>query len=190
MKYGTTPVQLADGRYFVKVSSGEDGKRVFIQLNNTKLMSDMSDDEVTLQIDEKYHEQITDLDASTVEAAKLNSAAWFGKELSAKTLDAAASKSLVDSSMDVGKLMNKDQTVLVKVYDHTKTETSDPVLSGTVCDILLECTGVWFLKKTYGLVWRIIQVRLKSPPKKSKVSQYMFQDDADEEEDEEEEEYF
>ena len=189
MKYGITPVQLADGRYFVKVT-GDDDKRVFVQLNNTKLLSDLSDDEVTLQVDEKYHGQITDIDASTVEAAKLNSAAWFGKELPARTLDAAAAKSLVDSNMDVGKITNKDQVVLVKVYDHTKTEISDSVLSGTVCDILLECTGVWFLKKTYGPVWRIIQVRLKAPPKKPKVSQYMFQDSVSDEDEDEEEEYF
>ena len=188
MKYGTTPIQLADGRYFVKVS-GDDGHRVFIQLNNTKLLSNLSEDDVALHVDDKYHGQITDIDASTVEAAKLNSVAWFGKELTAKTLDAAAAKSLVDSSIDVGKITNKDQVVLVKVYDHTKTETDVPVLSGTVCDILVECTGVWFLKKTYGPVWRITQVRLKAPPKKPKVSQYMFQDDDDDDE-EEEEEYF
>ena len=190
MKYGTAPVQLADGRYFVKVS-GDDGSRVFIQLNNTKLLSDLSEDEVTLHVDEKYHDKIREIDAQTVEAAKLNSAAWFGKELPAKTLDAAAAKSLVDSSIDVGKITNKDRVVLVKVYDHTKTETAEPVLADTVCDVLLECTGVWFLKKTYGPVWRITQVRLKSPPKKPKMLQYMFQDDeADEADEEEEEEYF
>jgi hypothetical protein len=190
MKYGTAPVQLADGRYFVKVS-GDDGNRVFIQLNNTKFLTDLADDEVTLQVDEKYHGQITDVDSSTVEAAKLNSTAWFGKELTARTLDAAAAKSIVDSSMDVGKITNRDQSVvLVKVYDHAKNETTEPVLSGTVCDILLECTGVWFLKKTYGPVWRIVQVRLKAPPKKPKMLQYMFQDDDANEEADEEEEYF
>ena len=67
---------------------------------------------------------------------------------------------------------------------------AEPVLAGTVCDVLLECTGVWFLKKTYGPVWRITQVRLKSPPKKPKMLQYMFQDDDVVDDEEEEEEYF
>lgn len=176
MKYDTVPKQLPDGRFFVKVSNDDDS-RVLVQLNNSQLNSDLSEDDISIVVHEQFQQGIVDLDASTVGAASTSCKDWFGKELTAKTLEAAFSRSLVDSTIDVSKLASKHK-VLTKVYDHTKTEVADGVVvSGTVCDVLLECTGIWFLKKTYGLVWRLVQIRLKPPPKKSHADAYLFQDD-------------
>ena len=178
MKYDTTPKQLPDGKFFVKVLNDDDS-RVLVQLNNSQHNSDFSEDDISIGVHAQYQQGVIDLDAATVSAAITNCKEWFGKELSVKTLEAAFSKSLVDSTIDVSKFVSKHK-VLTKVYDHTKTEVvvdSSNVVSGTVCDVLLECTGIWFLKKTYGLMWRLVQIRLKPPPKKSHADTYLFQDD-------------
>ena len=192
MKYEPNPKQHSNGRFFIKVSNDDDS-RVLVQLNNSKLNSDLSEDNISVVIHAQCQKIITDLDAATVSAAMTNCSSWFGKELSVKTLESAFSMSLADSIIDVSKLAIKNK-ILTKVYDHTKTEiTADAaattVVSGTVCDVLLEYTGVWFLKKTYGLVWRLVQIRLKPPPKKTHADTYLFQDDVEESSDDDDDLY-
>lgn len=196
MIYGKTPKQLQDGRFFVKATR-DDGEnaRVFVQLNNTTILSEFSgDDEIILQVDESQREKLTAIDENTLRAAKELSSEWFKKDLSEKTLTAAYSKSVSDDHMTVTKMTHKGN-VLTKVYDHKKTLVENPdIEDGTLCDVLLEFTGVWFLKKTYGPVWRLVQVRLKAPPRKKKivaVPDYMFEGSASEPEsgDDEEDEY-
>jgi hypothetical protein len=63
-------------------------------------------------------------------------------------------------------------------YDSNKTLKDSSLLeNGTICDVLLEMVGVWFLKKTFGVQWRIIQVR---DTKSVKVPEYLFQDEEEE----------
>ena len=179
MKYEEKPRQLPDGRYYVKVSD-EEGGRVFVQLNGVSVASSLwGQTEVTLGLSDGAQDKVSGLDAQNIEAAKTHCTGWFGKELNEKTLTTAYAKSLVDGGMDVSKIVIKDQ-VYTKVYDHTKTEITDPELcENTPCDVILELSGLWFMKKTYGAVWRLVQVKLKAPPKKKKYVDdvYMFQDE-------------
>jgi hypothetical protein len=63
-------------------------------------------------------------------------------------------------------------------YDSNKILKDSSLLeNGTVCDVLLEMIGVWFLKKTFGVQWRIVQVRDTKP---LKVPEYLFQDEEEE----------
>ena len=64
------------------------------------------------------------------------------------------------------------------VYSYSKDVMSpESVEEGCVCDVVLELSGIWFMQKTFGPVWRIIQIRMKRPPKKVKEPVYLFQDD-------------
>lgn len=178
MKYEEKPRQLPDGRYYVKVSNDDDS-RVFVQLNGVNVASDFSENDVTLSLNENAQAKIKDHDAGNIAAAKANCASWFGKELAEKTLTTAYAKSLTEADMNVSKIVIKDK-VYTKVYAHDKTELEDPELcENTPCDVILELSGLWFAKKTYGSVWRLVQVRLKAPPKKNKYVDdvYMFQDE-------------
>ena len=47
----------------------------------------------------------------------------------------------------------------------------------TVCDVILEYTGVAFAKKNFQVDWRVAQIRVHPPPKQVYPEQYMFQDD-------------
>ena len=174
----TTPRQLTDGRFFVKVAN-----KVIIQLNNSTLCEsyESSEDDITLSVSDQYSGQLADIDAQTIAAAKTNSVEWFKRELTEKTIASAYTKST---------MTNVEKMKSTVIYDHKKMIVEDKnIPAGTVCDVLVELSGVWFLKKTFGLVWRVVQVRLKSPPK-NKLKQevvYMFQgDDADSDSDSDE----
>ena len=175
MKY-SAPTQLPDGRYYSKVLNDDD-KRVIIQLNNSTLVSNFDEDEVTISLNEAGQSKINDFDNQNVAAAKENSETWFGKVLTDKTLEAAYIKSLANDCMIVTKLKNKNK-VLTNIYTHDKQAADSELLTeSTVCDVVLEFSGIWFRNKSYGSVWRVVQVRMKPPPRKPKVQEYLFQDD-------------
>jgi|ETNvirnome_6_100_1030635.scaffolds.fasta_scaffold00083_51 polyribonucleotide nucleotidyltransferase len=175
MKY-SAPTQLPDGRYYSKVLNDDD-IRIIVQLNNSTLISNFEEDEVTISLNEAGQNKINDFDSKNIDAAKQNSQAWFGKVLSDKVLETAYNKSLTNDCMIVTKLKNKNK-VLTNIYTHTKQISDTELLTeSTVCDVVLEFSGVWFRNKSYGSVWRIVQVRMKPPPRKPKVQEYLFQDD-------------
>ena len=169
--YGT-PKKLPDGRYFVKVSKA-DSSRVMIQLNKVKVITqlDQSDD-VTLELNQAALDKVSGIDANNVSSAKQNCESWFGKTLADQTLETAYNKSTQDASM------NTTKAKVLKIFAHDKTPVEDiGVQAGVTCDVILEFAGIWFLKKTFGPVWRIAQVRLLAPPKKLYPDEYLFQYD-------------
>lgn len=171
LTYGT-PKKLPDGRYYVKISQGDDS-RVMVQLNKVKLLTKFDEsDDVTLELNQAALDKIASVDAQNVAASKVNSQSWFGKVLADQTLEAAYSKSNQDLSM------NTTKARITKIFAHDKTPVESGVLdSGVPCDVILELAGIWFLKKTFGPIWRIAQVRLLAPPKKVYPDEYLFQDD-------------
>jgi hypothetical protein len=181
MIYGT-PKKLPDGRYYLK-ASGADNGRVMIQLNKVKLLTKFDEsDEVTIELSQASVDRISGIDAENLSAAKQNSEAWFGKVMAEQTLDVAYTKSVqAGGRLNVSKATVKG-SVVTKVYSHDKTISESSILEAdTVCDVILEFSGIWFMKKTFGAIWRVAQVRMLSPPKKVYPDEYLFQD-ADEEE--------
>ena len=171
LTYGT-PKKLPDGRYYVKISQGDDS-RVMVQLNKVKLLTKFDEsDDVTLELNQAALDKIASIDAQNVAASKVNSQSWFGKVLADQTLEAAYSKSNQDLSM------NTTKARITKIFAHDKTPVEPGAIdSGVACDVILELAGIWFLKKTFGPIWRIAQVRLLAPPKKVYPDEYLFQDD-------------
>jgi len=189
MNYGA-PRKLPDGRYYLKVSQGEAEERVMVQLNNIRLLTTFNDsDEVTLELNQAAVDKIAEIDSQNIAAAKLNSQAWFGKVLADQTLEAAYSKSIQDLTMNTTKARVGAQ-IVTKTFSHDKSvvDTSTLVI-GTQCDIILEFSGIWFLKRTFGPVWRVAQVRHLAPPKKVYPDEYLFQDAEETAPPEDDEEY-
>lgn len=169
--YGT-PKKLQDGRYYVKVSQCND-TRVMIQLNKVKLLTKFDEsDDVTLELNTQSHDKILEVDSQNIASAKVNCQAWFGKILADQTLEAAYTKSIQ------GLTMNTTKARIAKIFSHDKTPVEpESVDLGITCDVMLELAGIWFLKKTFGPIWRIVQIRLLAPPKKLYSDEYLFQDD-------------
>jgi hypothetical protein len=158
------------------------------QLNKTKLVTKFDDSEnVTLELTESAATTVSKVDDEILAAAKENCLDWFGKNLAEKTLDTAFSKSVKDNVMNVGKATVKGQ-VLTKVFNSVTKEAveTSALQSDTVCDVMLEFSGVWFMKKTFGPIWRIAQARILAPPKKLYPDEYLFQDSEEAEEQSEE----
>jgi hypothetical protein len=176
MKY-EEPKQLSDGRFFARASN-ETGTKIVVQLNNSIIINS---DEITLQLSSAGLQKVKTIDTSVLQDAKVNSVSWFGREIQQKTLDTAYNHSVTsDNYMNVTKSTKNPLTY----YDSNKTLKDSSLLeNGTVCDVLLEMVGVWFLKKTFGVQWRIVQVR---DTKMVKVPEYLFQDEEEKQEEDDE----
>lgn len=166
------PTKTKDGLYYVKHT-----EQKLVQLNNVKIVSD-SQDSVTITIGEDAQNIINAIDADNLEAAKLNREVWLGRQVADKTLEAAYVK-----SFSVEGIMNISKPKYHKVYRGRDVSEEHPA-EGESVDVVLEFMGISFTKKTFSPVWRIIQTRLKVPPKKKYHEEYLFQDDAVEESDE------
>ncbi len=173
----TTPKKIPDGRYYLKVSTDE-GNRVMLQLNNTTLDTKFSSEEnVTLSLSEDGQRRIEAVNEANLEQAGKNSQEWFGKSVTEKTLQAAYTTNLTGNVMNVGKA-TVNKTVVTKCYNHKKeTVDLDELDENVLCDVMVELSGLWFAKKTFGPIWRIAQIRLKAPPKKKYPDEYLFADE-------------
>lgn len=183
-----TPKKIPDGRYYLKVSTDE-GARVMLQLNNTTLDTKFSDEEnVTLSLSEEGQARVEAVNEANLVQAGENSQEWFGKTVTDKTLQAAYTTNLTGNVMNVGKA-TVNKTVVTKCYDHKKmTVDLDQLDANITCDVMVELSGLWFAKKTFGPIWRIAQIRLKAPPKKKYPDEYLFADEENNENEESSEE--
>jgi hypothetical protein len=159
------PKKTPDGLYYVKPL-----ERKLVQLNGVKIASS-TQDSVTLSLDDNTASKITAVDTDNVEAAKANSESWFTRVLPDKTIEAAYSRSLVDSNMNVSK------PAFHKVYRGTEL-VDEPLTEGETCDVVLEFSGISFSKKAFSAVWKLVQTRLRVPPKKKYHEEYLFQDES------------
>lgn len=175
MNYGT-PKKIPDGRYYLKVTDVEGG-RVMVQLNKIRLLTTFTEsDDVTLELNAAASAKISEIDAQNIIAAKANCQEWFGKSLADQTLETAYSKSTQDLTMNTTKAKVGSQ-IVTKTFSHDRTVVdTNQLVIGTECDVILEFSGIWFMKKTFGPIWRVAQVRLLAPPKKLYPDDYLFQD--------------
>jgi hypothetical protein len=161
----SVPKKTQDGRYYVKPN-----ERKFVQLNGVKLVS-VSQDTVTLSLNEVGKGLVGEVDTLVLSSAKENCELWFSRVVAEKTLEAAYTKSFSDETMNVSK------PAFHKVYRGREAVSEDLLVDGSVCDVVLELSGISFTKKTFSPAWRIVQSRLKEPPKKKYHEEYLFQDD-------------
>ena len=169
MKF-SEPQKLQDGRYFVKV------KTDFVQMNKTKLLTPFAEgDSVTLTVDGTVFSSI---DEQIISAAKENSTQWFGREVQPKTIEAAYQKSTSGDSINLNKFKN------IKAFDASRASIDPNELEAdTECDCIIELVGLWFMKKTFGVHWRIVQIRKKKEPRKRIYETYLFTDEQDDSDD-------
>ena len=183
------PKKTQDGRYYLKVSN-DDGSRVLVQLNNVNIANKFSDEEqVTLGLNEINQGKVKTIDDVCVSQAEESSQEWFGKVLSPATLKSAYTGLSGKDSINVSKATVKGK-VVTNIFDHEKNVMAhDDLGENVACDVILEFSGIWFMKKTYGPIWRLAQVKVRSPPKKKQPvypNNYMFADEDVEDESEQE----
>lgn len=172
MEFGD-PVKLTDGRYFVKITTG--GSPVHVSLKDTIIFDPNSAEDVSLKISESDTETISQWDAKCVESAVENSTKWFHKEISADVINSYFQSSLDTQVLDVLPSINSKGKVNTAYFDSAKNQIQK-IEDNTNASVLLQLDGLWFLRKTFGPVWRLVQVKVK---KTVEPVQCMLDDDSD-----------
>lgn len=166
MEYGK-PSKLQDGRYFLRVTNG-DGSRVLKQINGVEVQ-----EAHCLKV--PSGDFLREYDEDILASAEKNSEEWFGKKFDMDALKKAFDSS-VNTSLLEAPFAKRGGTVATRVFDCDRNEVSPDVLvPGTKCDVVVELVGLWFLKKSFGPVWRLVQARLKK--ESTFPSKYMFSDE-------------
>ena len=177
MEY-SQPIKIPDGRYYLKVTKG--GERVFYQLNKVKLTDDtlFAAKNLSFDLNEMNQSIVAAVEQELVQQAVMSKMEWFGKEISDETISKAY-QSALESSIFQAPLATVNGKVVTVAYDSQKTSVDMATLQkDAVLDILVELSGLWFLKKSFGPIFRIAQIRVAAPPvqKKTFPTEYLFDD--------------
>jgi len=171
MEYGT-PQKLPDGRYFLKISGARH------QVNGLVLQDSFATKSVNFKTDSDI---FTSIDEQILTQAKQSKQEWFGKELSDETIQNAFQESVTDGVLGASLATIKGQVATVAFDTRKNAVELQDIQTGTVCDCVLELSGLWFLKKSFGPIWRVIQVRVRAAPKVPEIPKdYLFSDDPEE----------
>ena len=175
MEYGK-PQKLPDGRYFLKINGSRH------QVNGVTLQDSLTAKSVNFKVDNSN--LFTTIDNELLTQAKASRVEWFGKELSDETIANAFQESVTDDVLSASLATVKGEVVTV-AFDTKKNPVElQEVASGSKCDVLLELSGLWFLKKSFGPIWRVIQVRVRGGAAKVTFpKEYLFTDEPEEEDD-------
>jgi hypothetical protein len=172
MEYAT-PQKLPDGRYFLKISGARH------QVNGLVLQDSLASKSVNFKTDSTL---FADIDAQILTQAKLSKQEWFGKDLSDETIQNAWQESVTDGILGASLTTVKGQVVTLAFDTRKNPVELGDIQAGTSCDVVLELSGLWFLKKSFGPIWRVLQVRVRAPPKVPELpKEYLFSDEPVEE---------
>jgi len=160
MEYGT-PVKSPDGRYFLKVSA-KGGARVFHQVNNVQVDGIMTKETRPVNLKMPSKTLFESIDNELLSQAEVSKLEWFGKDVSTETIHSAYQASLSADGDLSASLASIKGNVVTTFFDAQKNPIEE--ISG-VCDFLFELAGLWFLKRSFGPIWRVVQVRQRPAPK-------------------------
>jgi len=176
MEYGK-PQKLPDGRYFLRIS----GKTQ--QVNSLVLQDSLETKTVKFNVPEGSSDIFKTIDEELLAQAKASKVEWFGKELSDETIMNAFQESVTDGILDASLATVKGQ-VTTTAFDTQKNPVElQSVKSESKCDVVLELAGLWFLKKSFGPIWRVLQVRVRGGAVVQPPKEYMFTDEPEDDED-------
>ena len=167
--------KTSQGEYVVDISA-QAGGPVFHQLNNVTLTIDASQGDATIKGDlsslGKFNDEI-------LEYANGHSEDWFGRKVAEATL-AKAYQVQDDGPFTADLLQNSDSEVITKYYGQDKELKDAGELSqeDLHVHVVVELRGLWFVKKNFGAIWKLVQVKdAPPPPPKSPYEDYLFQDE-------------
>jgi hypothetical protein len=175
MEYGK-PQKLPDGRYFLRITGAQH------QVNGLVLQDSLDTKTVNFKIPDGL-DLFKTIDDQLLTQAKASKVEWFGKELSDDTIINAFQESITDGVLGASLTTVKGQVTTVAFDTQKNPIELQDVKADTKCDVVFELGGMWFLKKSFGPVWRVLQVRVRGAPKALPSKGYMFTDEPEDDED-------
>ena len=158
------PVKLQDGRYFVKATT--DGTPVFVTMNNTKISTPPPWDQATdvsLKLSVPDIDTVKRWDSVFISDAVANSAKWFQREIGTDIISSYYQSAIDDDCIEVQADTDKKGRVSVNFFNHVNELVHD-VDCTNQCRVLLKFDGLWFLRKTFGPVWKVVQCKMRKVP--------------------------
>jgi hypothetical protein len=125
------PTKTSDGSYYAKTK-----EPIEVRLNAVKIIDGSLESFL-----------IPNLKEDIINFASEHSQEWFGKVISKDVLSG-----MYDDEFDY--IIDDDSAF----FDEKRKPIDG--LVGTLVDILIELDGVWFIKKSFGPRWRIVQARV------------------------------
>lgn len=143
------------------------------QFSNKKSFS------IDISIDSNnFINQLSLFDTYVKQCAATYSNLWFKKHLDYDTIDKLYKPSLKDG--EINKFMrikmptDKDNNFLGDIFDKNKQHNNlDYIVPNSTNQVIMECTGIYFIPKEFGASWKVIQIK-SIPPS---LSNYAFIDD-------------
>lgn len=167
MEY-SAPVKVPDGRYYMKVSGSNR-----IQLNKLNIAS-FDSKPLMISLSEAQLDQVKSLEDQVVSKALESSVEWFGREISTATIAKAFQSSISDNTFETCLATSKGG-VITSFWDSNKNP-KDQSTEWSDVDIIVELSGVWFLQKSFGPIFKVIQVKESKQPAYTRKT-YLFSDD-------------
>jgi hypothetical protein len=171
------PNKLPDGRYFVRITKSDDS-RIFEQINKAEVLSEAYCYRVPKTASLAKYDEII------INQAIKSSEAWFSKQVEEGVLRGVYESSISEDGVIEAPFTKIKGSVITLAFNADKERVElSTVAPGTQWDMLIELVGIWFLKKTFGPVWRVIQMRHSKVSTNAVPTKYMFTDDDHQEED-------
>jgi hypothetical protein len=165
------PTKLQDGRYFVRVTK-TDESRIFEQVNKAEVLSEAHCFRVPKTVSLSKYDEII------INQAIKSSETWFSKQVEEGVLRGVYESSISDDGVIEAPFTKIKGKVITLAFNSDKENVElSTVVPGSQWDMLIELVGIWFLKKTFGPVWRVIQLRHSKVSSNAVPTKYMFTDD-------------
>jgi len=161
----SSPVKVPDGRYYLKVT-GEN------RLLLTKVdVESFLDKPVILSLSESQAQKVRDLEDKVMVRAKESAVEWFGRDVHVATIQKAFQSSLGLGNTFEANLTTKKGQVVTTFWGPGKVIMDADSDWSAGADVIVELSGVWFLKKSFGPIFKVLQVKSSDT---KRVPEYLF----------------
>jgi hypothetical protein len=129
----------------------------------------------------EFQKKIKDLDDVLIDAATKNSADWFGKKMS-RDLVSEFYRRLLKENPNYAPILKMKVSVDshgepgAQFFDENRAPVSiDYLTKGSTVKMIAELSSVWFVNKTFGATFRLVQAAVVSKP--NRLQGFSFVDD-------------
>ena len=146
----------------------------------------------------QFYNKFQELDNKFIDDGVANSLKWFKKKKLTREIieEGTMYNRLIKPSIDkmTGepdgkypptirfKLPNRNDQFMFRTYDFSKnpleTPLKDLLVKGAKVRLLVQCTGLWIASGRYGVGFKVVQLRVKAPPR---LMSYSFLSDSEDE---------
>lgn len=132
-----------------------------------------------------FQKKIEELDDILIQTATENSEAWFGRPMTRELVTEFYRKLLNNKNpqypptlrVKVGVGYNGE--ILARFYDEARAPTNiEYLVKGATVKLIVELSSVWFVNKTFGATFRLVQAAVVTKP--DRLTNYAFADENDE----------